>query len=64
MGRHDRLHQHLGHLQRAMGGPGAPNPDPRVELQFDMMFKRKLAAEVAILVSIVFLILRCRTMSW
>lgn len=50
MGRHDRLHQHLGQLQRAMGGPGAINPDPRMEMQFNMLFKRKLAAEAVILV--------------
>eukprot|EP00904_Undaria_pinnatifida_P013657 jgi/Undpi1/9421/HiC_scaffold_27.g11878.m1 len=49
MGRHDRLHQHLGQLQRAMGGPGAINPDPRMEMQFNMLFKRKLAAEAVIL---------------
>lgn len=60
MGRHDRLHQHLGQLQRAMGGLGAPNPDPRMELEFNMLFKRKLAAEVVILVSFfVFLFCVC-----
>lgn len=50
MGRHDRLHQHLGQLQRAMGVPGSVNSDPRIELQFNMFFKKKLAAEVVLLV--------------
>lgn len=50
MGRHEQLHRHLGQLQMAMGGPGAPNPDPRMELQFNMLFKKKLAAEAVILV--------------
>lgn len=50
MGRHDRLHQQLGHVQREMGGPGNPNPDPRMEMHFNMLFKSKLAAEVLILV--------------
>lgn len=35
----------------AMGGPGATNTDPRVEHQFNMLFKRKMAAEVLILVN-------------
>ncbi|CAN0080528.1 unnamed protein product [Ascophyllum nodosum] len=47
--RHDNLHKHLAHIQRMMGGPGAPNPDPRLELQFNMLFKRKMAAEITIL---------------
>ena len=51
MGRHERLHRHLAQLQMAMGGPGAANPDPRMEVQFNMLFKRKLAAEAVILVS-------------
>lgn len=51
MSRHDNLHRHLGHLQQAMGFPGTLNPDPRMELQFNMLFKRKMAAEIAILVS-------------
>lgn len=50
MGRHDRLHQQLGHLQREMGGPGNPNPPPQLEMHFNMFFKKKLAAEVLILV--------------
>lgn len=50
MGRHEQLHRYLGQLQMSMGGPGAPNPDPRMELQFNMLFKKKLAAEAVILV--------------
>ncbi|CAM9621268.1 unnamed protein product [Scytosiphon promiscuus] len=49
MGRHDRLDHHLGDLQRQMGGPGNPNPPPQVEMHFNMLFKRKLVAEVLIL---------------
>lgn len=51
MGRHDRLHQQLGHLSREMGGPGNPNPDPQMDMHFNMLFQRKLVAEVVILVS-------------
>eukprot|EP00903_Cladosiphon_okamuranus_P021833 g20076.t1 len=49
MGRHDNLHRNLYQVQREMGGPGNPNPDPRLEMHFNMLFKRKLAAEVVIL---------------
>ncbi|CAM9845618.1 unnamed protein product [Ectocarpus sp. 4 AP-2014] len=49
MGRHDRLHQQLGHLSREMGGPGNPNPDPQMDMHFNMFFQRKLVAEVVIL---------------
>ncbi|CAM9383829.1 unnamed protein product, partial [Hapterophycus canaliculatus] len=49
MSRHDRLHQHLGQLQRGMGGPGNVNPSSQIEIMFNMRFKEKLAAEVLIL---------------
>lgn len=35
-----------------MGGPGAPNPDPMADHRFNLLFKRKMAAEIVILVSI------------
>lgn len=50
MGRHERLHQTLGQIQRAMGGPGAPNADPAMEHQFNIWFKKKMAAEIVVLV--------------
>ncbi len=63
MGRHDRLHQQLVHVQREMGGPGNPNPDPRMEMHFNMLFKSKLAAEVLILVSFPCPVLSCPSSS-
>ncbi|CBN78076.1 conserved unknown protein [Ectocarpus siliculosus] len=48
MGRHDRLHQQLAHLSREMGDPGSPNPDPQMDMHFNMFVQRKLVAEVVI----------------
>lgn len=51
MGRHERLHQHLAHVQRSMGDMGGPNANPMVEQQYNSLVTQKLAAEIVILVS-------------
>ncbi|CAM9168726.1 unnamed protein product, partial [Sphacelaria rigidula] len=67
MGRHERLHQHLAHVQRSMGDMGGPNANPMVEQQYNSLVTQKLAAEIVILDSDVLydtLLFMVRAGSW
>lgn len=64
MSSHERLQQNVVRLNDMRGGPGNLNQNQMAEQQFNVLFTRKMAAEIVILVRLTWRCLLTATRGW